>query len=254
MSQKNFYNDNAKKFLIHKTKFNQTDQIWEKFIDKIIWNHIWKKILDYWCGWWEIWVHHINIWAEFVLWVDISKELLEIALKRTIKNKNIEFMSIDDKNYTFNNIIGNDFFDYIVSYYVFCTIEDSNIMESIINSFNKKLKIWWKVLLLMPNRDNFNWKCCYWFSFIKDLKLKDWNLVTTYLRTNNTKLPLDDKKESSHLKITDIFWSKKKIRTFFEKHWFKTKIHNIYINKWEYKWIVDEDKHSPMYVLEAIKS
>lgn len=254
MSQKKFYDNNAKKFLIHKTKFNHTDSVWQDFIDNTIWNHIWKTILDYWCWGWEISLHHLNKWASLIFWVDISKELLNVALKRTSWFKNIEFMSIDDENYYFDKLVWNNFFDFIVSYYVFCTIDDYNLIKSIANSFHKKLKTWWKALLLMPNRDKFNGKTCYGFSFIRKESLKDWDVTTTYLRTNKTKLPTKIKQSSSHLKINDFFRSQSKLEWAFEEVWFKVEIHEIFVKDWQYNWIVDEKKHSPMYILEAIKN
>jgi len=254
MSQKIFYNDNAEKFIIHKSKFNHVDVFWQALIDVLIWNHIWKSILDYWCGSWEIAMNHLHKWADFVLWVDVSKELLLSALKKTINKKNIEFLSIDDENYCFDKMIPDSFFDIISSYYVFCTIKDRILIEEIVKTFHKKLKGWWKVLMLMPNRNQFNWKVCYWFSFIKKNKLQEGDAVVAYLRTNDRKLPTKIKNNSSHLKLTDYFRPQNTLKDIFIAAGFQAHIHEILIEKWAYKWIIDESNYSPIYVLEANKT
>lgn len=253
MDQKKFYNEQANSFVTHKQLFGQVDQYGIEFIEKIIGNHNDKILLDYWCGAGDIAIKHLSRWAKAVFGVDISKELIGIALQKTMQLENIEFMSIDAHNIFFDTIVMDNLFDYIVSYYVFCTIKDKKIIEQIAVSLYRKMKVWATLLTMMPNRDKFHGKECYWFSCINTSPLLEWDEVVTYLRTNSDPLPIQDSTASSHLRITDFFWSQQSMKESFEKAWFQVTLHELIIPTWSYDGIMDEDVFSPIYVLEARK-
>lgn len=253
MEQQDFYNQETNSFIIHKEQFWIVDQMWIKHIDTLIHPHKNKIILDYWCGNWEIAIKHLKMWANKVIWVDISKKLIQIALEKTIEMKNIEFMSIDDNNVFFDAFLQNESIDTIVSYYVLCTIPKKEIIESLAKSFFKKLKKWWSFITLLPNRDWFNGKECYWFSYIFKNNLKEWDEVVTYLRTNHSPLPNTDDNSNWHLRLIDYFWPQKVFLEIFSQAGFKVTIDEIFASEHNYDWIKDEKEFSPMYVMSCKK-
>ncbi len=254
MNQKKFYNNEANLFAIHKEKYGIVDTIGIKFIDSIMWELKNKIILDYWCGNGKNTIRLAEKWAEFVLGTDISNILLKEALHNIWDYENISFLHIDPKNQLFHKILQHNVFDYILSYYVLCTIKDKDLLNNIGKSIFSSLKPDGSFITLLPNRDNFNGKTCFWFSYIEKLNMKEWDEVITYLRTSDFPLPNIDNDDKNHLKIIDYYWPQETYINILKDIWFKqVEIIELFAEEKSYNWIIDEVNFSPIYVIQAVK-
>ncbi|HOG15674.1 MAG TPA: methyltransferase domain-containing protein [Candidatus Absconditabacterales bacterium] len=254
MSQKDFYNNNVKKFSIYKSTYNQTNEHTQQFIFNLIGTHKHKIILDYGCGNGGISYLHAKAGAKLVLGVDISKKLIANAIKTKQNINSLHFLTIDDKNLYFDKVIKDGIFDIITSYLVFCCIKDEKLLNSIIKSFYYKLKKGGKVYIQLPNIEDFNGKESYSFYIIKENNLQEGKETFAYLRTNGKAFPKGLNNSSEHLKIINYFWSKKKLKEMFINQGFKNvEIYNIKVENSEYDGIVDEKNYSPLFVLTATK-
>ncbi len=201
-----------------------------------------KYILEFWC--WH--GHYANLllenWWRRVFWVDIDDKAIETANKN---NKGWKFINLSD------NGIGKItdmwvLFDEIYAMYVFETIKEKKIIQSICSDIYAVLVSGWKLQFMIGNIEEFYGKKCIEFEFPIDpryLILKDGDPYIARLVTENW-----------FFDVQDFYYSQETIVALLENAWFK----DISIQKYrlygdEYDGMIDEKEFAPSVIFTAKK-
>lgn len=238
------YNNIAKDFSNYKQNTEDdkdlpTERLGHTMLLNFISNQGPKNILDYGCGSGDL-TKEISQYAEYVLWLDISSELLKIAESNN-KATNIQYRKIWDIN-KLKKIVKWKLFDVITLNYVLCTIPLKIDLSNILSQLYGLLKDNWKIYIQNPNRDDSNGKSFKTYTLNKKGNIKSGDLVITTLATN-TNNPFD---------VNDYFYTQWEYTELLQSVGYKNiKIHIIYGDS--NKWRQAESTYSPCYIIEAVK-